>query len=114
MGLADDILAIEDIRAPQKLYVKAWGRDVYLLDPTADVRDEWEVFCAANQGKKASWRAKLASLLLCDEQGARLFTADADVAKLGKKRAAALHEIWQAGQKLLSISDDEIEELEKN
>jgi len=25
-----------------------------------------------------------------------------------------MHEIWQAGQKLLSITDAEIEELEKN
>lgn len=114
MGLAEEILALDDIRPPQKLHVKAWGRDVFLLDPTADIRDEWEIYCAANQGKKASWRAKLASLILCDEQGNRLFTADADVAKLGKKKAAALHEIWQAGQKLMSISDQEIEELEKN
>jgi hypothetical protein len=114
MGLAEDILAIDDIRAPQTLHVKAWGRQVYLLDPTADIRDEWEIYCAANQGKRASWRAKLASLLLCDEHGARLFTTDADVAKLGKKNAKAMHEIWQAGQKLLSITDSEIEELEKN
>jgi hypothetical protein len=115
MGLtADDILAIDDIRAPQKLHVKAWNREVYLLDPTADIRDEWEIYCASNQGKPASWRAKLASLLLCDEEGKRLFAGDSDVAKLGKKNARAMHEIWQAGQKLLSITDAEIEELEKN
>jgi hypothetical protein len=115
MGLtAEDILGIDDIRAPQKLHVKAWNREVYLLDPTADIRDEWEIYCASNQGKPASWRAKLASLLLCDEDGKRLFTNDADVAKLGKKNAKAMHEIWQAGQKLLSITDAEIEELEKN
>lgn len=112
--LAAELLAIEDLRPPTKLHVNAWGRDVYLLDPTADIRDEWEVFCAANQGKRASWRAKLAALLLCDEHGARLFTSDADVAKLGKKAAKALHEIWQAGHKLLSITDKEIEELEGN
>lgn len=111
---ADDILGLNDIRPPQLLTVKAWGKDVYLLDPTADIRDEWEIYCAANQGKRASWRAKLASLLLCDEKGNRLFTSDADVAKLGKKNARALHEIWQAGQKLLSVTDEEVEELEKN
>ena len=114
MGLAEDILGIDDIRPPQQFHVKAWGRDVYLLDPTADIRDEWEIYCAANQGKRASWRAKLASLILCDEHGVRLFTTDADVAKLGKKNARAMHEIWQAGQKLLSVTDKEIEELEKN
>jgi hypothetical protein len=36
------------------------------------------------------------------------------VAKLGKKNARAMHEIWQAGQKLLSVTDQEIEDLEKN
>ena len=111
---AEDILALDDLRPPQKLHVKAWGKDVYLLDPTADMRDEWEIYCAANQGKRASWRAKLASLLLCDADGKRLFTSDADLAKLGKKSAKALHEIWEAGQKLLTITDREIEELEKN
>ena len=111
---ADDILDLDDCRPPQLLHVKAWGKDVYLLDPTADIRDEWEIFCAANQGKRASWRAKMASLLLCDAEGRRLFTTDADVAKLGKKSAKALHEIWEAGQQLLSITDAEVEELEKN
>ena len=110
----DELLALTDLRPPTKLHVKAWKADVHLCDPTADLRDEWEVFCSANQGKRASWRAKLASLLLCDAEGKRLFTSDADVAKLGKKSAAALNEIWAAGIKLLLVTDDEIEELEKN
>jgi hypothetical protein len=110
---AADLLELDDLRKPTTLHVKAWKRDVYLLDPTADIRDEWEIFCTANANKRASWRAKLASLLLCDENGQRLFT-DADVPKLGRKSAAALHEIWTAGVKLLSITDEEIEELEKN
>jgi hypothetical protein len=110
---ADELLALDDLKPPMLLHVKAWGKDVYLLDPTADIRDDWEIYCAANQGKRASWRAKLASLLLCDAEGKRLFS-EADVAKLGKKNAKALHEIWMAGQKLLLITDKEIEELEKN
>jgi hypothetical protein len=110
---ADELLALDDLKPPMLLHVKAWDKDVYLLDPTADIRDDWEIYCAANQGKRASWRAKLASLLLCDADGKRLFT-DADVARLGKKNAKALHEIWLAGQKLLMITDEEIEELEKN
>jgi len=111
---ADELLALDDLKPPMLLHVKAWGKDVYLLDPTADIRDDWEIYCAANQGKRASWRAKLASLLLCDADGKRLFTSDADVVRLGKKNAKALHEIWLAGQKLLMITDEEIEELEKN
>lgn len=112
MLTAHELLAIDDINPPTKLFVKAWNRDVYLLDPTADIRDEWEIFCAAHQGKPASWRAKLASLLLCDEDGRRLFKTDADVKALGAKNARALHEIWLAGQKLLMITDEEVRELE--
>jgi hypothetical protein len=110
---AEELLDLDDLRKPTKLAVRAWKRDVWLLDPTADVRDEWEIFCTANANKRASWRAKLASLLVCDEDGKRLFS-DADIPRLGKKSAAALHEIWQVGTKLLSVTDTEIEELEKN
>ena len=111
---ADELLALSDLRPPTPLYVKAWKQEVFLLDPTADIRDEWEIFCSTNQGKRASWRAKMAGLLLCDAEGKRLFPAEGDVAKLGRKSAAALHEIWLAGQKLLTITDAEIDELEKN
>jgi hypothetical protein len=114
MLTADELLALSDLRPPTKLYVKAWKQEVFLLDPTADIRDEWEIFCSQNQGKRASWRAKMASLLLCDADGKRLFPAEGDVAKLGRKSAAALHEIWLAGQRLLTITDAEIDELEKN
>lgn len=112
--LAAELLSFDDLKAPTRVHVTAWKRDVFLLDPTADVRDEWEMFCHSNQGKKASWRAKLAQLLLCDENGVRLFTEDQDVGRLGKKKASALNEIWLAGQKLLTVTDAEIEELEKN
>lgn len=110
----DELLAIDDLGGPHRLEVKAWGgREVWLREPTADVRDEWEAFCVEHRGKPASWRAKLATLLLCDETGKPLF-GPADVKKLGTKSAAALHEIWKAGVKLLTVTDEEIEELAGN
>ncbi len=114
MLTGDELLAIDDVGGPHRLEVKAWGgREVWLREPTADVRDEWESFCLANQGKAASWRAKLASLLLCDESGKPLFTA-ADVPKLGRKSAAALQEIWEAALPLVRVTDQEIKELAGN
>jgi hypothetical protein len=110
---AEELLDLDDLRKPTKLAVRAWKRDVWLLDPTADVRDDWEIFCAANANKRASWRAKMASLLVCDEDGKRLFS-DGDIPRLGKKSAAALQEIWTVGTKLMTVTDKEIEELEKN
>jgi len=113
MGLAADLLAIDDIRKPLRLTVRAWKRDVWLADPTAAMRDEWEIFCQANALKPAQWRAKLASLILCDEEGNRLFN-EKDIVALSKKSASALQEIWLAGVKRMSVSDSEVEELEKN
>jgi len=37
---AEELLALADIKAPTLVHVKAWDKDVYLLDPTADIRDE--------------------------------------------------------------------------
>lgn len=114
MLTGDELLSIDDVGGPRRLEVKAWGgKAVWLRQATADMRDEWESFCVANQGKPASWRAKLASLLLCNEQGDPLFTA-ADVPKLGRKSAAALHEIWEAGLPLLKVTDEEVRELAGN
>lgn len=110
---AADLLALQDRKTTIPLFVKAWGRQVLLRDPSAADRDEWEVFASNNRGQFALWRAKVAQVLLCDEAGKRIFT-DRQLGELGEKSAAALHEIWQAGVKLLSVTDEEIEELEKN
>lgn len=110
---AADILAIQDRKTTIPLYVKAWGREVLLRDPSAADRDEWEVFATNNRGQYALWRAKVAQILLCDAAGRRLFT-EKQLAEIGEKSAAAVNEIWEVGVKLFSVTDQEIEELEKN
>lgn len=111
----DDLLQLEANKPapPTKLHVKAWGRDVWLVDPTAAIYDDWSIFCEANQGRSAPWRAKLASLLLCDEDGRRLFT-EADVPALAAWKPDGLVEIWTAGLKLLRVDDQEVQELAGN
>lgn len=111
--LAAELLKVDPQGPPTKLHVRAWSRDVWLLDPTADIRDEWDIFRQEHRNRPASWRAKLASLLLCDETGARLYTA-ADVPALGKLRHKGLDEIFQFGAKLLDTTDDQVEEEAKN
>lgn len=87
---------------------------VYLRRPTANDRDSWELYCEMNKGKpKVIWRARLASMLLCDDAGNLLFTTD-EATKLGEKNAAAMHRIWVRGLELMSITDAEVKELEKN
>jgi hypothetical protein len=110
----DEILALADIRPPLQVYIKAWKDHVYLADPTSDMRDEWEIFVNQHKDKPAKWRAKLASLVLCDEQGNRIAATDDAIAKLGKKSAAAMVEIWEHGLRMFGVTDDEVEELAKN
>lgn len=110
----DDILKIQDLGAPLKLHVPEWQDDVYLRRPSANDRDAWELYCQEHNKKpKEIWRAKLASMLLCDEAGKRIFS-DRDVEALGEKSAAALNRIWLAGIDLMKITEAEVAELEKN
>ena len=107
----DDLIGLDANKPapPTKLHVKAWGRDVWLLDPTVETYDNWSIFCEANAGKPAPWRAKLATLLLCDEDGKRLFT-DKDVSLLSSWRPDGLVEVWAAGLQLLRVTDAEVQE----
>ena len=109
-----DILGIHDLGEPVKLHIPEWDNDVCLRRPTANDRDHWEMYCEDHKTKpKSIWRAKLAAMLLCDESGKLLFTP-AEAEKLGEKSAAALHRIWTKALELMSISDKEVAELEKN
>ena len=113
----DDLLGLEANKTapPTRLHVVAWGDDVFLLDPTAQAYDEWALWCERNKDKAdPPYRAKLASLLLCDEAGKRLFT-EADVPTLAAWKPDGLTEVWTVGVKLLKVDDKEIEaEAEKS
>lgn len=110
---AADILAIEDRKKFVRVHVKAWKREVLLRDPSVADRDEWEIYATVNKGQPVAWRAKVAQLLLCDEEGKRLFS-EKDIPKLADKSAAAIHEIWDVGVKLFDVTEEDLDELEKN
>jgi hypothetical protein len=115
------ILALQDLGEPIRFHVPEWDKGtpaedgiVFLRRPTANDRDSWEIYCQDHAKKpKSIWRAKLASMLLCDEAGKLLFS-QAEIEKLGEKSAAALNRIWKRGLELMTISDEEVAELEKN
>jgi hypothetical protein len=110
---AESILTFAARKPPQKLHIKALGQDVYLLDPTADDRDQFDVWIRDAKGSLIGVRGLVAALLLCDESGKKLFDV-ADAEKLGKMSPAALQDIFDVGTKLLAVSDKETEELAGN
>lgn len=111
----ESILGLQDIQPPLEFHVPEWSDTVFLRHPTANDRDAWEIYVRDNKDKsQAVWRAHLASVLLCDEKGQRLFKSADDVRQLGERSAAAIHRIWERGLQLMAISDVEVTELEKN
>ena len=112
----DDLLALEVNKTapPKRLHVAAWDDDVFLLDPTAQIYEEWSIFLEENKGKPVSVTAKAATLLICDESGKRQFTAD-DVSLLASWRPDGLVEVWKVAKVLLRADDKDIEaEAEKS
>lgn len=102
----------EDVDVPE------WGGTVRVRTLTGAERDQFEASIVELRGKKrkintANIRAKLVALSVVDEQGNRLFS-DADVALLGKKSAAALDRVFAVAQRLSGVTEDDVEELEKN
>lgn len=90
--------------------VPEWGEYVNVRVITADERDHLEV--RAKSGR-IGLRAFFAAMCVCDDDGKDLFD-NTDIEWLGKKSAAALDRILEAGQRLNGLTDDAVKELEKN
>lgn len=113
----EEILEVKD-REIVPLYIPEWGGYVRLLPPSATERDAWETGLVEKRGrgtvfKQKHVRASLAALCLVNEKGQRIYT-EAQIPALGRKGAKALQRIFEACQKIMGVSDEEIAELEGN
>lgn len=109
----DEILGIRDIKVCQ-LDIPEWNGTVNIRVMTGAERDAFE--SATSQNGKPNLkdiRARFAALVLCDENGTRLFS-DADVKALTEKSAAALDRIFDAGMAWNGMSSESVEVAEKN
>ena len=113
----DDILAKDDLPV-ERVSVPEWGGHVYVRTLSARERDAFEA-AQLIQGKRRvrldlqDVRARFAALVICDQHGKPLFTHH-DIPKLTSKSAAALNRIYEAGQRLNGMTDEDFEELAKN
>lgn len=90
--------------------VPEWGGKVVIKALTAAQRDRFEV---SFESSKENLRARVAVLSIVDAEGKPVFS-EQDAAALGAKNSKALDRIFEAASKLNRLSDNDIEELEKN
>jgi len=99
-----------------------WGGDVMLRGMTAGERDKWEssLFSTKRHGNsfevvanKDNLRAKFIVASAIDEQGKPLFTVG-DIDALTAKSAAPMDRLFSVAQRLSGMTNEDIEELEKN
>ena len=107
------ILSADDLKQ-ETIQVPEWKGEVIIRTMTGEERDAFDSEMIRDDKKSfKNIRARFLSLIICDEQGNRLFD-DKEIAQLGKKSAAALDRLFSAGQKLNRLSNDDIEELAGN
>lgn len=106
---------------PEVRTVRAGGHVVCIRTMTGDERDEWEasMLGPARKGKQQrevvlrGMRAKLAAIVLCDEEGNSFFTI-ADAQEVGKLPSKLLSAIFDAAQEMNGLGESDIEELVGN
>ena len=124
---AADILGAPD-RITEKLYVPEWKGNVYIRTISGSERDEFEktlmkerMQINAESGQMemvqeqdlSNVRSKLLVRVLCDKDGAPIFTVE-HIAALGDKSAAALTRVYNRASAQNRVSDADVKELAGN
>lgn len=114
----DQVMAAEDLQT-ELVPVPEWGGEVIVKALTGRERDAFEASIAGDRtGKRArlnleNVRARFVAACVVDERGQALFYPS-DVELLGEKSAAALQRVFEVGQRLSGLSNEDVEELAKN
>lgn len=112
------ILAARDLKI-EKLAIPEWGEgaEVCIRSLNASERDKFEASLVDLTGalpkpKIDAYRARLCALVICDEEGNRLFT-DSEIAELGKKNGEVLDRIATAASLLSNLNEEALKEAAK-
>jgi hypothetical protein len=107
------ILEAEDLKR-ETVAVPEWGGEVIVSCMTGTQRDAWEQSLVANKtAALANIRARLLAYSLIDDAGNLLFS-EKDIEALGKKSAAAIDRVVNVAQRLNRLTNESLEELQKN
>ena len=109
----DSILGAMDL-TPTTLEIPEWGGEVWIRTMSGVERDMFDRRCMVDQknGSTPS-RAFIASLVLCDERGKRIFS-EKDTNALEEKSGSALDRIFQWVAKHCLLGEGGVQEAAKN
>lgn len=111
MGLRETILGYQDGES-KLVYVPEWGEKVTVRSLTAGERDRYEL--SHEKWRDAGTvRSRLVVMSCYDEDGNRLFK-DEDADALAKKSASAVGRLFEIARKLSGMTEEDVEDLEKN
>lgn len=109
----DEVLKKQDARKWERVEVPEWGGAVYVRVMTANERD-----IISDMFKKSmrGYRATLAAMTLCDENGIDLFdnATPEEIRLLGEKSGQAIDRIVTVAQRLSGLTEESVKEAEKN
>ena len=115
---AKAILEADDTGKLERIELPEWGEGAhaYIRVMTGAERDGLEASSIGQGGTRnmQNFRARVASMVLADKDGKRLFQNPMDIPKLGNKSSIPLDRIFDAGFKLNRLSDDAVEAEAKN
>jgi len=98
----------------EELDIPEGGGSVFVRTMTGTERDAWEQsIVSGGKTDLTNIRARMCVRVLVDTEGNRIFD-DTDAKQLGRKSSCALDRIFAAAQRLNGLSNDDVEELEKN
>lgn len=112
-----DILAADDLPVAA-VPVPEWGGSVHVRALTGTERDQFEEWVAGRKPgderpSSKAVRGRLASLVICDEKGRRLFTDD-ESGMLGDKAGKALDRVILKARDLSGMAPGDAEEARGN
>jgi hypothetical protein len=111
----EQILSSTDCRM-EKVSVPEWGGDVMVRTMTCRDRDLWEaetVKAHKSGDIKPDYTARFISKVVCDENGALLFSLK-DIEGLAQKSGAVIQRLYKVALKLNTVTAEEIEAAGKN
>ena len=110
----EDVFKAKDLII-EKMDLPEWGGYLFIRVISGRERDQFEKSVQNKKGEIefTNFRSRFAALVLCDDEGNRIFQ-EVDIAELSKKSSAALDRILDKGMKINGMKQEDVEDLVKN